>query len=62
MLPHDTSPDAQAHVPAWHVVPLPQACPQLPQFALSVFRSTQAPLHALSPTSQFLAQPVPEQT
>jgi len=25
-----------AHTPAWHDSPPPQACPQLPQFALSV--------------------------
>jgi hypothetical protein len=39
----------QLHVPDWHVTPEVQALPHTPQFALSVCRFTQVPLHELRP-------------
>jgi hypothetical protein len=36
------------HVPPLHTCPALQALPHLPQFALSVVRSTHNPLHAVS--------------
>jgi hypothetical protein len=40
--PQETSPDAHTHDPAWHVVPVPQVVPQVPQFWLSLVTSTHA--------------------
>lgn len=53
-LPHETVPPSQPPPPVphfpWEHVSLPvHAFPQLPQLALSVFTSTQEPLHAVKP-------------
>lgn len=40
-------PQSREHVPMAHTVPAGQARPQAPQWARSVCRSTQRPLHAV---------------
>jgi hypothetical protein len=47
--PHETSPDAHTHDPAWQVVPVVQAFPQLPQFWLSVAVSAHPVGHDVRP-------------
>jgi hypothetical protein len=42
-------PVPQLQVPPWQTWPAPQACPQLPQFALSVAVVTHALPHAVCP-------------
>jgi hypothetical protein len=54
MPPHDTSPDAHTHAPAWQVVPVPQIVPHTPQFWLSVKRATHSSPHAVSPTPRHM--------
>jgi hypothetical protein len=49
--PHETSPDAHAHEPFSHVVPVPQIVPHAPQFWLSVARTMHAVPHAVWPTA-----------
>ena len=46
--------------PATHVPPAGQACPQLPQLALSVWKSGQPPLQAVCPLGQ-MQDPCPLQ-
>jgi hypothetical protein len=45
--PQFVLPGGQAHAPATHEVPPVQLTPQAPQFALSVWISTQAPLQVV---------------
>jgi hypothetical protein len=49
-------------VPDAHELPPAQAVPQVPQLELSVWVSTQAPLHAVWPVAQLVAHEPLEQT
>jgi hypothetical protein len=53
---------ALPQLPSMQPWPDPQVCPQEPQLALSVFRSTHPPLHGSVPTRHVFVQPRPEQT
>jgi hypothetical protein len=50
------------HAPATHFALLPHVVAQLPQWALSVWRLTQAPEQLVSPDGQLVAQVPEEQT
>jgi hypothetical protein len=55
-------PEGQVQAPATHVWPPAQVVPHAPQFALSLLRSTQPPLHAERPVAQAAAHLPAEQT